>query len=221
MPSRWPFPGRLPARALLGVLLVLVPTALRAEQGKILEPGAGFVVKAGEQARVVWSELPGGVAELELLLSLDGGRSYSLRLTPQLEPERGGYTWRVPNLPGETARLRIRYGLRGREVEGPASASFVIVASSFEEIAPLRVEDGELWPARVPLPIQPRPSRGARAPAELRSSAGELTAEGGASDTRLTSPLETQPGGACSGPRLRAADAVGAPRQPRVVPLRR
>jgi hypothetical protein len=83
-------------------------------------------LRAGERVSLAIPEPPPGVEELEVLLSVDGGRSYPVRVTPEMDRSARRVEWLVPNLPASEARLRIRYRLGGWEVEGPPSATFTL-----------------------------------------------------------------------------------------------
>src|SRR5438046_691846 len=54
-------------------------------------------LRAGEVLELRWSELPARVEEMEILLSVDGGRRYGLRVSPECDPLTGCFRWRVPN----------------------------------------------------------------------------------------------------------------------------
>jgi hypothetical protein len=113
---------------------------------------------------VRWTELPAEIEEFELLLSLDGGRSYGLRLTPRLDPATRELSWEVPNLPAGDARIRLRVGVRGREIESTVSAPFVILGSPKAPVATLRFAEGEWWTAALTAPPPSElPSREQRA----------------------------------------------------------
>jgi hypothetical protein len=118
--------------------------------GRIDRPAAGEVVYAGDLVEVRWTALPDTVNECELLLSLDGGREFSVRLTPQLGRTTRELSWRVPNLPALRARLRLRVGIDGQEIESSASSGFTIVGASGSLLAPLRFAHGEWWTTPVP-----------------------------------------------------------------------
>jgi hypothetical protein len=126
---------------------------LDAGWGRVLTPASGHRLVAGGFTHVRWSALPPGTKEFELLLSVDGGHSYLLRLTPQLDPSLGVYAWRVPNLPAPLARLRLRVGIDGREVECPPSEPFTIVPIDTEPRALVEHRAGEWWPAPSSLPV--------------------------------------------------------------------
>jgi hypothetical protein len=84
---------------------------------------------------------------MELLLSLDGGATFSLRLSAELDPLQRSFAWRVPELPAAQARVALRAEVAGREVLVAESADFVIEASP-ESTGPheaVRREAGELW----------------------------------------------------------------------------
>lgn len=48
--------------------------------------------------------------EMEVFLSLDGGRTFSTCITPTLDPEAKFFYWVVPDLPSNAAALDIRFG---------------------------------------------------------------------------------------------------------------
>lgn len=121
--------------------------SVEAGGGRVLSPASGDRLVAGGLTHVRWSSLPPDTEEFELLLSLDGGRSYGLRLTPQLDPTVGVYAWRVPNLPAPRARLRLRVGVDGREIECPPGEIFTIVPTDTEPQTLLEHRAGEWWPA--------------------------------------------------------------------------
>ena len=104
-------------------------------------------------ARIEWTGLPEESDELELLLSVEG-RDGAVRVTPQLAARTGVLLWRVPNLPSTRARLTLRYGLEGREVESSPSAEFRILRSDVAPLAAIVYRDGEWWAQeRSPSPL--------------------------------------------------------------------
>lgn len=137
----------------------------------------GDRVVAGQLVTVRWNAVGFDVEELELLLSVDGGRSFPLRVSPELEAGEGRYAWKVPNLGANEARIRIRARIAGREVEGPAGPAFRILAALgrpsrcwlfhengwWGEATPDSQEPGSMGPARGPtlqshtvsLPVEP------------------------------------------------------------------
>jgi len=129
---------------LAGSALLFCGLASRADgQVRVSAPTFGEA-RAGELAETEWTGLPGGVDELELLLTVEG-REAPLRLTPRLLPQPGLLVWRVPNIPSRRARIRLRFGLDGQEVESATSAEFEILPSGSKTPAALAFRDGEWW----------------------------------------------------------------------------
>jgi hypothetical protein len=108
------------------------PLAQAAEPGPINGPRlvlpAASEFRAGDTIEVRWDAVDPSLDELELLLSLDGGRHYTLRISPELDPDHAAFRWRVPNLASGEARLRLRFHRDGRECDGEASRPFRIAA---------------------------------------------------------------------------------------------
>jgi hypothetical protein len=130
--------------------LVLAVAALLAGSRPARASGASLVLagtefRAGESVEVSWTGLPPECEELEILLSVDGGRTWPLRVSAELEPREGGFRWRVPNLAAGRARLRLRYGLRHRELDGPATGTFRIVADPGAPATVFRFHEGDWW----------------------------------------------------------------------------
>ncbi len=85
-------------------------------------------VQVGDVVTLHWVD-PGPLAEeMEILLSVDGGRTYPLRVSPELDPRAGSYRWRVPDLPAAGACLRVRLGHGRDEWSCAPTAAFRIVA---------------------------------------------------------------------------------------------
>src|SRR6266508_2812019 len=133
-------------RATVLALIVLAAAGGRlSAEVSVSVPDFG-TVRAGETATIEWKGLPKEVEELELLLSVEG-RELPVRVTPQLAARAGTLVWRVPNLPSRRARLTVRFGLEGREVESASSAAFEILPSQNEPAAVLVFREGE-WCAQ-------------------------------------------------------------------------
>lgn len=114
--------------------------------------------------KIEWRKFPREVEELELLLMVEG-RELPVRLTPQLAAGAGVYLWRVPNLPSRRARLVIRYGLDGEEVEEAPGPSFEILPAGNQAPAALAFLQGEWWTletveGRFPGALNSREDRG-------------------------------------------------------------
>lgn len=138
-------------RAAQGLVLALVvvtgfSTAAAAEPAHVFFPRAGDTVWVGSTVDVSWYPIPREAKEMELFLSLDGGATFPLRLTPQMAPGLTSWRWSVPNLPTERARLRLRVGIPGRgEVDAPPSGVFRIANAARVVAEPVRWHAGELW----------------------------------------------------------------------------
>jgi len=76
-------------------------------------------LRAGEVVEIRWEMPPGDVEEMELLLSIDDGRHFTLRISPELDPGSRRFRWRVPNLGAESARIAMRVG-REKKHDGDA-----------------------------------------------------------------------------------------------------
>ncbi len=136
-------------------LLAAVSASASGQRTEIRRPSAGQVLRAGEWAEVSWTALPPGVEEFELLLSLDDGASYTVRLTPQLDPATDGYRWRVPNFPTSRARIQLRVGIDNEEIALPAGEAFEIVGEAAQPVSGLRWHDGEWWSSSTTWPVPP------------------------------------------------------------------
>ena len=101
---------------------------------RLISPVAGTVLTPGQVVRVEWESTIPHVdlswCEVELYLSLDGGRSNFARITPQLDPRMKFYNWVVPNTPTNAAVLDIHFGCEGYFPETPSiqSQSVFVIA---------------------------------------------------------------------------------------------
>ena len=139
----------------------------------------GSVVRAGQWIDLHWTAAE-SIVELEVLLSTDGGRTYSVCISPEMDPARRHFLWQVPADAGAAPRLRIRYNRGGREIEGPPTRALKMMAGG-EQPEPL----GLPIERAVPRPERSRASdrnetRGLRSdsseddPASLTTSANTL-----------------------------------------------
>ena len=128
---------------LFAVALIFAPQFVNsssAASGKysaqLISPTAGQVLYPGQKARVEWRSVlpPINLAgcEAEVWLSLDGGRSFTMCITPVMDPKAQYFYWTVPNLPTNTAVLDIRFGCEGWYPENyaPQPASMFTIATS-------------------------------------------------------------------------------------------
>jgi hypothetical protein len=103
---------------------------------QLISPTAGQVLYPGQQVRVEWNatlpDVPTRGCEMEVWLSLDGGSSFTLCLTPHLDPHAKYFYWTVPNTPTNAAVLDIRFGcdLHYPESYSPQTASMFTIAKS-------------------------------------------------------------------------------------------
>ena len=107
---------------------------------RLVSPQPGATLLAGSEAEVEWAPLGSldGIEEWEAFLSLDGGRTYPVRITPHLDQDLRRVRWQVPGLPTSDARLLLRLGDEHRETAFELPQRFSIVPSSvLEPVFPL------------------------------------------------------------------------------------
>jgi hypothetical protein len=172
-------------------------------------------VHAGDLVELRWNTLPSNVEELEILLSLDGGRHYAVRVTPECDPRAGRYLWRVPNLATSSARLRLRLGVEEREIEAEPGTMFEIVAPPEFD----RFHENGWWSGLVH--DRSRPGAGLAAPRAALGSARDGQAVSPAPrDEALPAPGATREI-ARAAPRETFAGSIRRPASlPRFTPLR-
>jgi hypothetical protein len=128
------FSRRLLVAAILAVGLT-TSAASAAAPVRLLAPGDGMVLAAGSTASLEWAPLDGlarqeGWEEWEAFLSLDGGATYPVRITPHLDRELRRVTFDVPDLPTRNARLLLRVGDEHRETAFELPERFAIAMPS-------------------------------------------------------------------------------------------
>lgn len=113
--------------------LLLAAASLPAQSLRLTAPDAGNRLLPGSVIEASWDseETLEGTDEGELVLSLDGGRTFPIRVTAEIEPGDRRAEWRVPALPTAHARLAIRFG---REDE-PDAERIANVSPEFEILA--------------------------------------------------------------------------------------
>ena len=81
---------------------------------KLISPKAGEVLTPGKVVRIEWkANFPGvdlSMCEMEILLSIDGGKTVYGRVTESRNPMVQYFDWIVPNAPTNQAVLDIRFG---------------------------------------------------------------------------------------------------------------
>ena len=158
------------------VALSLLSSAARAEGPSLRFLDAGPFLVGGQRVTVAWAGIPPDVDELELLLSVDGGERFPIRLTRSVDPAPGSVVWIVPSLATSSARLRLRFGREGREEDGEPSAPFRIFVPPGTPSSRLERREGECWVAgeALPVPSGIRPVEGARSASEDEALAANL-----------------------------------------------
>ena len=115
--------------ALAGLMLLSSSLCLAAPEG-FLSPSRADRLDPGAKVEASWSvgasELE-GKNEMELVLSLDGGATFPVRLTGRIQPGDRLVEWRVPALPTEHARIALR---SGNDEEGETE-SVLFVSEAF------------------------------------------------------------------------------------------
>ncbi|HXU45916.1 MAG TPA: hypothetical protein VN783_10340 [Thermoanaerobaculia bacterium] len=114
-------------------------------------PRDGEVLRAGEEASLAWRggsawAREAGIVEWEAFLSVDGGASYPLRITPHLDVDVQRLRFLVPVVPTDDARLLLRFGDEQREMIFELPVKFRISGgpwSAFPGIASFAWTPGE------------------------------------------------------------------------------
>jgi hypothetical protein len=90
---------------------------LRCYAAKLISPKPGQVPYPGQKVKVEWKSVLPHIdlmgCEMELFLSLDGGRTFNMCITPILDPKAKYFYWTLPDLPSNAAVLDIRFGCDG------------------------------------------------------------------------------------------------------------
>ena len=154
----------MPLRSPTALVLVLLAVALCARPGlaqdvegsepRLILPGS-HTVQPGQLVALRWTAAD-AVSELEILLSLDGGRTYPIWVSSRLDPKIHRFVWRVPSYGGRTLRMRIRFHRGGREIEGVPTHSVVVARGEAE---PLGLPPLAADPERAPRPNDRTESR--------------------------------------------------------------
>ena len=138
-------PATTSAARARGPLKSEATTVAGAESAPRLLTLESLVARAGETVELRWT-LPGpGIDELEILLSMDGGRRFPLRVSPEIDARTGRYLWHVPRGLSGQARLRVRYNLQGQETFGEPTAAFAILSVAAREAPEAAVHEGDWW----------------------------------------------------------------------------
>jgi hypothetical protein len=153
-------------RTPLTIAFLFVVTSALAASGEFAAPVPGARLEPGSLVEVTWSleGLGPRDEEMELLLSLDGGTTFPIRVTVDLDRATRRILWRVPSLPSDRARLAIRSGAEGEPAAetirliGPAFSILASGSAALEELFAVRSE----WRTREALGSAAVPSRESR-----------------------------------------------------------
>ncbi len=100
--------------ALTSVVSLVAPAYAKAPAFdlRLIEPAALTTVRPGATAFVAWEAegIAANVDEWEAYVSLDGGRTYPLRVTPHLDLSVHCFAWTVPTIPGAKITMLLRFG---------------------------------------------------------------------------------------------------------------
>ena len=117
--------------------LVTTASAGGTYSATLISPRVGQVLYPGQHVRVEWkSVLPNlkGLAgcEMEVWLSVDGGRTFLMCISPWLNPKDTFFDWTVPNMPTNAAVMDIRFGCEVfyPETYAPQPASTFVIAQA-------------------------------------------------------------------------------------------
>lgn len=158
------------ARWMLAVLFVFVPRTA-APRPAFPEPqlqvATSGMVQAGDWVEIELDADLEDVHEFEIMVSFDGGRSYPLQITRELDPRTRRFYWQVPDVECTELRMRLRYERDGHENEAEASTALA-VASRDDAPATARQIPQAVGTGESPRPArrgEPRPG-GATSPGE-------------------------------------------------------
>ena len=128
---------------LLALTFVFAPQSLTTSSAarkkdysaKLISPKAGDILIPGQVVRLEWKadfpEVDVTMCETEILLSLDGGRTFTWMVTEVRDPRVQYFDWIVPKTPTQRAVLDIRFGCLALYPETPSpqvQSTFVISA---------------------------------------------------------------------------------------------
>ena len=122
----------------LGAAPQLVSPASAGEtySARLISPTIGQVLHPGQHIRVEWkTALPNinlGACEMEVWLSVDGGNTFPMWISPWLGPKAQSFDWTVPNMPTNAAVMDIRFGCEPGYPESyaPQPASTFVIAKA-------------------------------------------------------------------------------------------
>jgi hypothetical protein len=110
---------------------------------RIDQPANGTTLVGGSTAVISWSgdiDPNCQIEEWEAFLSVDGGRYYSVRITPHLDISIREFRWVVPNVGSRDARLMLRLGNEESEQAIELPLSLRIETGALRSVATDSVE---------------------------------------------------------------------------------
>jgi hypothetical protein len=155
-PVSWP-PDQ--SRIVCGVLLLAAATsAAQAAPVLLTAPRDHQTLVPGSSVVVAWSEVGSGLRglgaraeEWEAFLSVDGGRTYTVRITPHLDVSLTTFGFVVPQLTSDDVRILLRFGDETHETE-------IEMPQRFSIAVPGRLAVVE-WQAALPASGRGEPAR--------------------------------------------------------------
>ncbi len=139
------------ALTLAGLALVLANERAHAEQG-FSSPERGEALLPGSVIETAWALDCRAVVpeadEAEVVLSIDGGRTFPVRVSSELSVCASRFRWQVPALPTRRARLALRTGSGGgerTETLRVVSAEFTILPDPDGRREELYARGSEWW----------------------------------------------------------------------------
>lgn len=115
--------------------LVTTANAGGTYSAKLISPRVGQVLYPGQHVRVAWKSVLPDMdhlvgCEMEVWLSVDGGRTFLMCISPWMTPKENFFDWTVPNMPTNAAVLDIRFGCEVfyPETFAPQPASTFVIA---------------------------------------------------------------------------------------------
>jgi hypothetical protein len=138
-------------RGAAGLAIGLALAGPVAAEPGFLAPRSRATLAAGDVTEVRWDS-PCGASlradEVELLLSVDGGTTFPIRITAEMPSCSSAFRWRVPAVASSRARLALRVGRRGQEESERlelVSDEFVVVVPPAAIAESLIAGAGEWW----------------------------------------------------------------------------
>ena len=121
---------------------------------EVTRPKAGAVFTVGDEMTVAWTIDSGRDPAIDILLSDNGGRSYS-RLVERYQPGPNEYELEVPDSPSSTSRIRIDAWVGEILLGSAESELFTIKPAPTQTPAPTLAPTPLPKPTAVPTPVPP------------------------------------------------------------------